>query len=409
MISCKQCGSHNGLDSTFCRKCGTVIGEIEIQEGRAKLDILTAEGNAAFTEGRTDEALAVAESVLFSDPDSVPALWLKAICHERRDEIAEALDCADRIVELNPDSELDKIRRNQLRSKLSTQLQVYERPDRRVALAGAVAAVVLVLCIGVLAANTAKGRTSSETVAVNTVPNRVQQPLGPSETNPTSGSQVQQGGTQQLVQPGNQGANGGGALQPGDVPPIRANTSPDPERPTVRLPNLAGPELPNVNGGVRPFDIGTIKSEPPSNPPQKAQNDDPVVIPPGSGEEAKPENDGSIEIKVYGGGNNAKSAGAEANGAKAQSMIAKEQFLMGNYRKAASLFEQAIRSGGDPISLNQKLGQSYEKMGQSGDAVQAYRRAVQAADAALGSGRGNPDQIRSAKESAEQALRNLGG
>ena len=98
MISCKQCGTHNGLDSTFCRKCGTVIGETEIQEGRAKLDILTAEGNAAFTEGRTDEALAVADSVLLSDPDSVPALWLKAICHERRDEIAEALDCADRIV-----------------------------------------------------------------------------------------------------------------------------------------------------------------------------------------------------------------------------------------------------------------------------------------------------------------------
>jgi tetratricopeptide (TPR) repeat protein len=186
----------------------------------------------------------------------------------------------------------------------------------------------------------------------------------------------------------------------------------------VKIPPYSGgQQLPDIGAGsgdVKPIDPNDLRVEVPNGgnqgsnkpTPPVGKEDDPVVMRPPGGDPA-PANDGSIEIKVYNGGT--KASGSEANGAKAQSMIAKEQFLMGNYRKAASLFEQAIRSGGDPISLNQKLGQSYEKMGQSGDAVQAYKRSIQAAESALSSGRGNPDQIRSAKESAEQALRNLGG
>jgi tetratricopeptide (TPR) repeat protein len=423
MISCKQCGTHNSLDSTFCRKCGTEIGEAEIQEGRAKLEMLTSEGTTAFNEGRTDEALAVAESVLLSDPDSIAALWLKAICHERRDEIAQALECADRIVELNPDSELDRIRRNQLRSKLSSQLQVFEKPDRRIALVGAVAACVLVLCVGALAANMARSGSNPERVAQSSGPGNplLQQqdvpPAGQSSPNPNQG-QVGQPTGQDGSAPQVNAVQGtpnqtNSPLRPGDVGAIgQSNEAGPPTTSRIKIPEFGGDTLPEVdgNGSVRPIDprdlaVRTTNTGNEGAPPVRKNDDEPKPMNPPT---TVPEEDpGTIEITVHNGGGS-KSTGSDSNGAKSQSLTANAAYELGNYNKAASLFEQAIRSGGDPVGLNQRLGQTYERLGRTGDAVEAYKRAITAGEAALGSGRGNPDRIRSAVESCQQALRKLG-
>lgn len=181
MVSCKHCLTQNSLDSTFCRRCGTALPEDEILAAKEKLDVLIGQGNTSFNEGRTDEALAVADTALLSNPTSTTALSLKSLCHERRGELAEALECADQIVELNPDSELDKIKRNQLRSKLAISVQLATQPpDKRPALIGAVAAVVLVICVGIAAAKllnrTEQVKTSQPLVRSETPIQKTQSP-----------------------------------------------------------------------------------------------------------------------------------------------------------------------------------------------------------------------------------------
>ena len=89
MVACKHCSTPNTLDSTFCKRCGTALPEDDVLAGKEKLDALIAEGNKSFNEGRTDEAMAVAETALASNPTSTNALSLKVLCHERRGELAE--------------------------------------------------------------------------------------------------------------------------------------------------------------------------------------------------------------------------------------------------------------------------------------------------------------------------------
>src|SRR5690349_9064710 len=149
MLACKHCSTPNSLDSTFCKKCGTAVPADLKREASLQLDKLVDEGLAALNAGRTSEALAIADSAVATDPTHLGALHLKSAVHERRGEIADALESAERIVELNPDSELDRIKRNGLRSSLlnaSTPVV----PDRRVAFVAAAAAMVLVACTGIL-------------------------------------------------------------------------------------------------------------------------------------------------------------------------------------------------------------------------------------------------------------------
>jgi tetratricopeptide (TPR) repeat protein len=416
MVSCKHCQIQNSLDSTFCRKCGAAISEAEVVEARAKLDTLVSEGHQSFSEGRTDESLAIAENVLFADGNHSGALWLKAMCHERQGEIAEALECADRIVELNPDSELDRIRRNQLRTKLSTSLYVTEKPDRRVAIVGAVAAGVLVLCVGVLAASMTKSkRDAAEAVAQTQVvgsPTATVAQNTPVVSGNTMQPEVNNAiqGTQQMQQP---------AANPGDVPPIRQ--APQYAQPQVRLPEIsANSILPNpaeISGGIGSPGVGPVTLEAQPNPVQQPpRGNDPD---PDTTWEANNQLTGGsnsvVEINVHRGTNNVPRAGGESsprvnqNGLEALTRAAYNQFQLGEYAAAAGSFERALQSGGDAVTLNQRLGQAYERLGRLGDAIEAYRRSVRAGEAAIAGGAANPGRIKDAVESSRSALNKLGG
>jgi tetratricopeptide (TPR) repeat protein len=388
------------------------MSEQEISEARVKLSEMVQEGHASFNEGRTDEAMAIAQSVLMSDPNSTAALWLSAMCFERKGEIGAALECADKIVELNPDSELDKIRRNQLRTKLSAALVLTEKPDRRVAMVGAVAAGVLVLCMGALIANLTRGNAAESQQATTEVAvdsgylasNQGVNTFGNPSVQATAPDPNQQS-AQQTV------------LNPGDVGPVRQTT------PVMNQPVLppARETLPPVMGDIGSQSIGATQLgnlevspvRPPfdgsNTAPSQAQRDpDPAPL---TMQEER-QSTGYVDIRIHGENTrNASSGASELNANGVQSLVraGNQQFQMGNYRQAADMFEKAVKAGADPITLNQRLGQAYERLGRSGDAVEAYRRSVKAAEAAINSGSGNQSQARAALDSSQQALRNLGG
>src|SRR6476659_3355802 len=106
MVSCRQCNTHNSLDSVFCKKCGSTILDEDRAIAAEKLSFMIADGNKLFADGRTDDAMMVAETAVASDPSSSAALSLKGMCYERKGQLAEALECFEQVVMLNPDSTL---------------------------------------------------------------------------------------------------------------------------------------------------------------------------------------------------------------------------------------------------------------------------------------------------------------
>src|SRR5579862_8728226 len=169
MVSCKSCMAQNSLDSVFCKKCGTNLPADDLQQAREKLEATVADGYKIFSAGRTDEAIQIGEMAVFANPLSTAALSLKAMCHERLGQISEALECHERVLEIDPDSMLDKIKANDLRNLLVARTSIAPTQSRA-PLAAAVAVFVLVVSIGVVIA---KSR-STEKVASNT-PGTVQQ------------------------------------------------------------------------------------------------------------------------------------------------------------------------------------------------------------------------------------------
>lgn len=466
MLVCKHCSTQNSLDSTFCKRCGTSLPEEELEIARAKLEEVVAEGEAKLAQGKIEEALAIAEAATAANPSLIAGWSLKSSIHERRGEIAEALESAEQMVELSPDSELAKIRRNQLRSALMLHAQPVAT-DRRLALVAAFAMVVIVISGGALIARNF-ARASDSGVASNGSTGRLEPLNG---ANP-AGSNLEGGGTGAVV-PGagsvGSGAAGAGtagaspgagqspAGQPAAGPDSSANgagvaneqgsnsSGQTPVIPNVRgdgsLPPAGGsggsteirPVFPNVNprepqtGGSG---VGSQDPDPsvgPSRPAPRAGGADPDpvaaksnggVTPPAP---AGPEPDrGTYEITVHRnttkvggsetvGGNNSNGAGTSAGGSKAYAKIGNEQFQVGNYSGAVVSFERAIQGGGDPIALNQRLGLAYQKLGRNGDAAEAFRRSIDACDAALRSGRGDRERVQAVKDSCSAYLKVVQG
>lgn len=415
MVHCKHCATPNCLDALYCKRCGTVLPEEDVKEAQARLDLLLADGRRAYEEGRTDEALAVTERILVNNPSMASAIALMTEAHARRGEIAQALESAERLVELHPDSEIDKIRRDGLRAQLAESLRPAPAPDRRFALVAGFSAVVLVACIGVLAARLA-GTDRPEMVAVND-PTKIDtfETQFPTDPAPAANS------GNQTPSAANKPTNPNAGLAPGDVGPIREGQASGEEivvssnRP-LPLSTYSGNNgrLPRVgdSGGdevVTPIQppTGTLGGN--TLPPVVTPN--PVTIDPSPMPVVEEKDQGEYNIVVRRGSgpasNRIPTGGAEApsvNGAEALMRAGTQQFQLGNYNGAAGAYEKALAAGADPLTTNQRLGMAYDNLGRKGEAASAYRRAISAGESMLASGKGNPDRVKSAIETCKAAL-----
>ncbi|CAN5631855.1 hypothetical protein BH11ARM2_BH11ARM2_06010 [soil metagenome] len=414
MVHCKHCATPNCLDALYCKRCGTILSEEDVREAQAKLDLLLAEGRKAYEEGRTDEALAVAERILVSNPSMSSAIALMTEAHARRGEVAQALESSERLVELNPDSEIDKIRRDGLRAQLAESLRPAPAPDRRFAVIAGFSAVVLVACLGVLAARLSHP-SEPNLVASNDTPT-IQQPglSVPTDTNSQNATTP--------TKPTNT------TLGPGDVPPVREGDGETLDMgSSQRLPlapySGSNGQLPSPEGTrqmeVRPVEptgpIGTGEGALPSaggsKPPVPTTR--PGIDPPPTTLSNNADNDpGEMSFVIHKGtgpsskGTPTGSVSIEPSGNETQALLraATQQFQLGNYSEAASAYEKALAGGADPLSTNQRLGMAYDNLGRKGEAGGAYRRAISAGEAMLAAGKGNPDRVRSAIETCKAAL-----
>jgi tetratricopeptide (TPR) repeat protein len=86
-----------------------------------------------------------------------------------------------------------------------------------------------------------------------------------------------------------------------------------------------------------------------------------------------------------------------------------DSFQIGNFDQAAQHLEKARSSGADPITVNERLGQSYAHLGRKQDAISAYQRAIEACTNALNAGRGDSSKMRAVRDACETAVRQIQG
>lgn len=402
MVRCPDCETPNSTDSKFCKFCGAALPEDQLVDAQIKLNELVSEGYRIFNEGRTEEARLIAESALESAPAHVQALALKAMCCEREGDLAQALELYEKVVELNPESALDKIKVQHLRNQLSAKQIEAPEPNRKLAFAMAAAAAVLVVCAGAIVAtltsDKAEATEAPKAVAANAdgssafdrtgaVPPPQQAPKAAEDQDETAAPSRPSGGvvTPPTAWPG------------GQLPaPIDAGNRPL----TVEL-NPAAQAA--VQGQERPAQANNGAAVANGN---KENEVDPPVEPEKQPEEKKP----IIEVTVvktgpknYGGSDESSSA----NELTALIKSANEQFMLSRYQGAAQAYERALKLGGDPATINQRLGQCYANLGRKSEAVSAYIRAVEAYKSALE--RNDSPALRAGLNACTNALRVLRG
>lgn len=411
MVDCIQCGASNALDGKFCRSCGQALSLELMSDALAHHDELIEEGFRLFKEGRAEEAMMVAESVLDENPRSVRGLSLLGLCQENYGDLAGALATYERLLTIDPDSSLDKIKVQHLRKALTAKIQAPSNgSNRQLAFAGAGATVMFVIAVAIAIASTQRQKPN---IVASNPPPKTAPDLA---TFDPSNFPSQQTGVPPRVN---------ADPSPGAVEAPAEQEAPSTENPTrVSDPQ---PLTGNIAQGTEPVKINVVPerqtgddSSGPDEAAVKKPNDpEPEPTKPAKDEQAKPPADdpGVIEISVRrdlqptttsGGGSISKST--EQSGTELQVVLkaATEQFQLGRYENAAKGFEKALQAGGDAGRLNQRLGQCYEKLGRKDDAIRCYQRAASAYDAALRAGAGDPDKLQRALDSCRQALKVLG-
>jgi tetratricopeptide (TPR) repeat protein len=175
---------------------------------------------------------------------------------------------------------------------------------------------------------------------------------------------------------------------------------------------IGGPD-PGVDEGNKPFNPGDIvlrsnqdggATKPDVNEPDQEGGAKPTQ----GGVVAEDPNQG-IEINVHKPASNG-GGGADANanegGLTTLMKVAQDKFQLGKYGESAAAYEKALRMGGDAGRINQRLGQCYQHLNRTSDAIAAYSRAESALQSALNGGRAS---AKAPLESVRQALQTLRG
>jgi tetratricopeptide (TPR) repeat protein len=407
MVQCAQCQTLNSLDSKFCKACGTALPTDVLDLAVTEFEDLVQQGYDLYQENRTAEALMIAQSAVETNPSSAKAISLKGLCLERLGRMAEALDCYEKVIELKPDSAIDRIKVNQLRAGLAVRAFDEPKQRKRRALIVASASVLGVFALGITITLLVVNNNQAPKIVENTASTASGIPISP----PFDAQSVPQPPPVQQQQ----------APVPENITPPAASINATPGRRLDPPPLLSSnsPGFLPLQGTIEPLrPPGSITVEPISPPtPPQGETLDPPPAPSTNAEmspvqEEKPKPKPVVDVRPAAGRPQAAPTGSsESGGNELQAVLAaaRQNFQTGNLTQAAALYERALNLGADPGSTNQRLGQTYSRLGNRQQAVSAYNRAIAVFEGRLRSGQGDTEAIRAQLEAARQAVKALGG
>ncbi len=383
MVACPKCVINNTLDSAFCKKCGAVLPISMIEEEQEKLREIVTKGMESYQTGNLEEAMAIADHSILTNPSYGEAYALKGLVHERKAAYAEALDAYETVVALNPDSTIDKIKLNQLRNAFAQRQAGEPRADRKSAALVALGVATFVLSIGAISYGLIQ--TSKETKQTTATNSPVQQnsnlvatldntappgvTVNPNQRNPAPNGEV-------------------GALGSDNNPQIDSSVRNIPNRDRGTRTNFGGTaplivDPPEVTG---PINSNSKRNLPnPNNPGNGGSNQDkpirdqgaklPVDPPVSGGDDRDPpvSPGGTIDISISKHGSDTPSSNQNSSSGKAF----------------------------------QRQGQTHQRNGKSAQAREAYQKAIDAFQKEIDSGSGDKDAATAGLNSSKQALKNL--
>ncbi|MEQ1822757.1 MAG: tetratricopeptide repeat protein [Fimbriimonadaceae bacterium] len=422
-MTCTHCKTSNTLDSLFCKSCGREISEQLRELARDENMKLLARGYELLSLGRNEEAELIAKSVLEIDPNAAGAHSLLGMFYEREGETVLALECYERVVELNPDSALDKIKVTQVRNVITRQAQEPAPQNRKLALAAAALVVVLFVSGGVAFAIASSPTKPATKVASNESPVILNESFtGTPKLNPSNPTGTQtpesqsqgtedQGDPEKRIIPRGNGNNAGNGNS-GNYDASNAQRPPLTGGGTPTLPNPK--EDPKETGDAwRPV---TVEPSRQTAPPETVTEDpkpEGGSNPPAQNPQPEDKARGITIVPRKGPGKSTGTGGTfidpqpekNGNGLTAVVKSANDQMMVGKFDGAAKSLERAIQMGGDRGKLNQKLGMCYERSGKKSEAISAYK----SAKSHLESKASSDPKAKSQLDSVNQALKNLGG
>lgn len=415
MVSCQHCGHPNALSDKFCSQCGWAASSDDHASVRLHIDQLVANGQRQFGENRVADALKSADEALHADPDNIAALALRGDCLERLGDIEGALNCYENVVTLKPDSPLDRIRVAQLRRMAATPaVESTLRPDRKHSILAGVAAFVLLSSAGSAIVLSVRPEQNPDTVAQEAAPKERIQPFTAPAPVPTQETGDKKG---TAVTGGSQGGDedAPGTLPTNDgTPPPNTSATNTFRRPSPGTRNSIGPTgiLPQPgDSGFEPVSPN-VTVTPESGAP--TQDPDPDPVKPGNDTtKSEPARAPIIDIRPSTGGSGGETTGGskvrQDNGNEGKTLIqvARQQFLAGDYDKAARSYERAIKLGASPASANHRLAQCYLNLNRRSEALGAYQRALTAYQRMSDSGVGDKRLIETYMDECRQAIRLL--
>ncbi len=329
----------------------------------APAERLMREAVALYEQGRLEEALLACEGALALDDKYAPALSLKGLIHERRGQVAEAIDAYERVQAVNPLGVAERARLEALRRQTRAALRPAPvRPlwQETLPVALAFLGVGLVLLIGFALilrwsaptpapAPVPSAATSGETVSpINPPPSTI--PAPPAEP-------PQQNPPQAIV-------------PPVMVDPSRLALAPAEPAP----PRGAIPTLPAPDSEAKP----APKQETPKT--NGAPSRDSEVMPDVKVEETQR---GVYEIRVERAPSQSQSRPAN----RASDALTQAQNLQraGNYREAIQAYLQALPTAPNPAEVHQQIATCYLRLNEKANArthflqaIAEYERQIQA-------------------------------
>lgn len=162
-LKCSECGFGNLASHKFCSNCGARLAaavRTEDAAGRRKAQDLIEEAFREFERENLGEAILLGEAAVAVDPANASAFSLLGTIYEKRGQVAEAIRCFERVVELNPDSEADRERLEAVRlqsmamttsvAKISAARSFLEKNSSFILVAVATAIVVFLIMLPIV-------------------------------------------------------------------------------------------------------------------------------------------------------------------------------------------------------------------------------------------------------------------